>query len=149
MIANSFDEIEVLLVEDNKNDKELILRILKKHNFANKIFVVKNGEEALDYLFSTGQYLHKSIHPLPKLVILDLKLPKVSGLEVLEKIKSDTQTRMVPVVVFTSSQEEKDQMECYRLGTNSFVVKPINFERFVQATSEIGLYWLFLNKPVN
>lgn len=138
------DEVEILLVEDSKNDRELILRSLKKNNITSNVFTAKNGEEALEYIFATAQY-ERDRHLLPKVVLLDLKLPKMNGFEVLKAIKSDERTRIIPVVIFTSSQEEKDKLESYKLGSNSFVVKPIKYENFVQAVSEIGHYWLSLN----
>lgn len=139
------DEVEILLVEDNKNDRELIIRSLKKNNITSKVFTVKNGVEAIEYIFATAQYNKRNRHLLPKVVLLDLKLPKMNGFEVLKAIKSDERTRIIPVVIFTSSQEERDKLESYKLGSNSFVVKPIKYENFVQAVSEIGHYWLSLN----
>ena len=137
---------EVLLVEDNPSDAELTLRAFKKHNLENKVFVVKDGEEALDFLFSTGQYAGRNINTHPKVVFLDLKLPKVSGIEVLRKLKSDERTRRIPIVVVTSSQEEQDIKECYSLGVNSYIQKPIEFDNFVKAIAEAGLYWVVTNK---
>lgn len=138
--------VEVLLVEDNPNDIELELRAFKKNNLANKVFVVKDGAEALDYLFRTGAYTGRQHYNAPKLVILDLKLPKVHGLEVLRKIKEDERTKTIPVVILTSSKEEKDLIESYQLGVNSYITKPIEFEKFIQVAAELGLYWLILNK---
>ncbi len=139
---------DILLVEDNPNDVELELRALKKHNLANSVFVVKDGAEALDYLFGTGLYAnHREQYTRPKVVLLDLKLPKVSGLEVLKKIREHELTKTLPVVILTSSNEEKDLLEGYKLGVNSYIVKPIEFDKLIQATSELGLYWLLLNKP--
>jgi CheY-like chemotaxis protein len=140
--------VEILLVEDNPRDVEMTMRALKKHNLANKVHVVKDGAEALDYLFATGAYANRDRNPVPKVVLLDLKLPKVSGLEVLKKVKSDERTQTIPVVVLTSSQEEKDMIESYRLGVNSYIVKPVDFDKFVEAVSEVGLYWLLINKPL-
>ncbi len=140
------DEVEILLVEDNPNDVELTLRALKKHNLANRVHVAKDGAEALDFIFATGAYSRRDIDHRPKVVLLDLKLPKVDGLEVLARIKSDERTRAIPVVVLTSSREEKDIVESYRMGVNSYIVKPVDFEKFVQAVSELGLYWLLLNQ---
>lgn len=137
---------EILLVDDNKNDRELILLALKMNNFDKRVCVVKDGEEALEYIFATGRYASRPPFTLPKVIFLDLKLPKVSGLEALEKIKSHALTKTVPVVVFTSSQQEKDRHESYRLGTNSFVVKPINYEKFMEVVSELGVYWLQINQ---
>ncbi|MCF6158754.1 MAG: response regulator [wastewater metagenome] len=145
-MMSNIQEGEILLIEDNKNDKELILRALKEYNLDEKVFSVKDGAEALDYIFTTGQYARRNTS-LPKVIILDLKLPKVNGLEVLEAIRSHEQTRLLPVVVFTSSNQEEDKLKSYQLGTNSFVVKPIDYEQFFQAVSQLGLYWLLLNQP--
>lgn len=141
------EEVEILLVEDNPNDVELTLMTLKKHNLANKVQVVNDGAEALEYIFATGAYAHRKIEETPKVVFLDLKLPKVDGIEVLRKIKSDERTKLTPVIVLTSSQEEQDIVKSYKLGVNSYVVKPVEFENFARAVSELGLYWLLLNKP--
>lgn len=146
--ATNTPNYEVLLVEDDPNDAELTLRALRKNNLANMVFVVRDGEEALDYIFATGKYSGQGINIPPKVIFLDLKLPKVSGLEVLRKIKSDERTKSIPVVVVTSSQESKDVRECYRLGVNSYIQKPIEFENFVKAISEVGLYWLVINKTM-
>ncbi len=140
-------EVEILLVEDNPNDAELAIRALKKHNLANKVHVVKDGVEALDFIFGTGTYTDRDINDKPRVVFLDLKLPKVDGIEVLKKIKSDERTKTIPVVVLTSSTEERDIIESYQLGVNSYIVKPIDFDKFVDAVSELGLYWLLLNQP--
>jgi CheY-like chemotaxis protein len=140
-------EIEILLVEDNPNDVELALRALKKHNLANKVHVVKDGAEALEYIFGTGSYASRDVNNKPKVVFLDLKLPKVDGLEVLRRIKSDERTKVIPIVVLTSSTEERDIIESYQLGVNSYIVKPIDFDKFMDAVSELGLYWLLLNHP--
>ena len=145
-MANT-SEVEILLVEDNPNDVELALRALKKHNLSNKVHVVKDGAEALEYIFANGAYAHRKVDDRPKVVLLDLKLPKVDGLEVLRRIKSDEQTKIIPVVVLTSSKEERDLVESYRLGANSYITKPVDFESFVKAVSELGLYWLLLNQP--
>ncbi len=140
--------IEILLVEDNPRDVEMTLRALRKHNLANNVHVVKDGAEALDFIFSRGAYAHRDPNHVPKVVLLDLKLPKVSGLEVLRAIKGDEQARTIPVVVLTSSQEEKDMVESYRLGVNSYIVKPVDFDKFVEAVGQLGLYWLLINKPL-
>ncbi len=132
-------EVEILLVEDNPADVELTLRALRKNNLANRVHVARDGEQALEYIFGTGD--------APKLVILDLKLPKVDGLEVLRRIKADERTRVIPVVVMTSSQEERDVVESYRLGVNSYIVKPVDFNKFIHSVIDLGLYWLVLNKP--
>jgi CheY-like chemotaxis protein len=138
--------VEILLVEDNPNDVELTLRALKKHNLTNQVQVVTDGVQALDYLFGTGAFAG-SKHPVPpKVVFLDLKLPKVNGREVLRRMKADPNTRMIPVVVLTSSKEESDIVESYKLGVNSYVVKPLDFEKFVGVVSELGLYWVLLNQ---
>jgi len=141
------NEVEILLVEDNPNDVELTLRALKKNNLTNKVHVVKDGAEALEYIFATGAYASRDINCIPKVILLDLKLPKVDGLEVLRRIKSDERTKVIPVVVLTSSKEERDLVESYKLGANSYIAKPVNFESFVKAVVELGLYWLLLNQP--
>ena len=141
------NEVEILLVEDNPNDVELTLRALKKHNITNRVHVVKDGAEGLEYIFATGAYAHRKIEDHPRVILLDLKLPKVDGIDVLRQIKSDERTKMIPVVVLTSSKEERDLAESYKLGANSYVTKPVGFESFVKAVSELGLYWLLLNQP--
>ena len=138
--------IEILMVEDNLYDEELALHALRNHNLANHIQVVHDGAEALDYVFCTGNYAHRSIEDAPKLILLDLKLPKVDGLEVLKRIKSDPRTKNVPVVMLTSSSQERDIIESYELGVNSYIVKPVDFEQFSQAVQQIGFYWLLLNQ---
>ncbi len=140
------DEVEIILVEDNSTDVELTLRALKKHNFANKVYVVNDGAEALDFPFATGSYKGRDINHKPTVILLDLKLPKVDGLEVLRKIKSEERTRNIPVVVLTSPKEEKDRIESYKLGVNSYIAKPVDFNQFTKAVSELGLYWLLLNE---
>jgi two-component system, response regulator len=142
----SLMDVEILLVEDNPNDVELTLRALQKQNLANKVFVVKDGAEALEFIFATGLYSGRKVEEHPKVVLLDLKLPKVDGIEVLRKIKSDPRTKDMPVVMLTSSQEERDVIETYKLGVNSYIVKPVDFSNFVHAVSELGLYWGLLNK---
>ena len=139
-------EVEILLVEDNPNDAEMALRALKKNNLSNKVLIVKDGEEALDYLYSRGKFAAKNLNCRPKIILLDLKLPKVDGKEVLRAIKSDPEKKTIPVIVLTSSQEESDIFESYQLGVNSYIVKPVDFDKFVDAVREIGLYWLLLNK---
>ena len=138
--------IEILLVEDNPQDVELTLRALKRHNLANKVHVVKDGAEALDFLFCTGSYAERDMNHTPKVILLDLKLPKVDGLEVLRTIKSDERTKLIPVVVLTSSREEQDMVDSYKLGVYSYIVKPVDFDKFVDAVGELGLYWLLLNE---
>ncbi|HYR92480.1 MAG TPA: response regulator [Terriglobia bacterium] len=140
------EDVEILLVEDNPNDVELTLRALQKQNLASKVFVVKDGAEALEFLFATGLYAKRKIDDRPKVILLDLKLPKVDGIEVLRKIKADPRTKNTPVVMLTSSQEERDVMESYKLGVNSYIVKPVDFSNFVHAVSELGMYWGILNK---
>ena len=139
--------VEILLVEDNKNDVELIKQALKKHGLANKVLTVDDGQKALEYIFVTGPFSGRDINVKPKLIILDLKLPKIDGLEVLRRIKSDERTKTIPVVMLTSSKEEKHAIESYKLGVNSYIVKPVEFEKLVQSTAELGLYWLLVNKP--
>lgn len=138
--------IEILMVEDNLYDEELALHALRNHNLANHIQVVHDGAEALDYVFCTGSYAHRSIEDTPKLILLDLKLPKVDGLEVLKRIKSDSRTKSIPVVMLTSSSQERDIIDSYELGVNSYIVKPVDFEQFSQAVQQIGFYWLLLNQ---
>ncbi len=141
------NKVEILLVEDNPTDVELTLRTLKKHHLANHVHVVGDGAEALDFIFATGTYKGMEVEKKPKVILLDLKLPKVDGLEVLRKVKSDERTKDIPVVVLTSSKEEKDRVESYRLGVNSYIVKPVDFNQFTKAVSELGLYWVLLNEP--
>src|SRR5688572_7073623 len=140
------NEVEILLIEDNPNDVELTMRALKKNNLGNKVFAVHDGEEALEFIFATGRYAGRNINVPPKVIFLDLKLPKISGIEVLQKIKADEKTKTIPVVVVTSSQETHDIQECYKYGVNSFIQKPIEFDNFVKAISDAGLYWLIINK---
>jgi CheY-like chemotaxis protein len=142
----NMNEVEVLLVEDNPSDAELTLRALKKHNLANKLVHVKDGAEAIDFLFAQGVYSSRKVENGPKLVLLDLKLPKVDGIEVLRKIKKDDRTKLICVVVMTSSREDRDLKECYELGVNGYVVKPVEFENFARAVSQLGFYWLLLNE---
>lgn len=139
-------EVEILMAEDNPNDTELALRALKKQNLTNKIHVVKDGEEALDFIFAKGAYAERNKVDIPKLILLDLKLPKVDGLEVLRQIKADEFTKRIPVVVLTSSREESDLIESYKLGANSYIVKPIDFDKFIDCVGKLGLYWLLLNE---
>jgi len=139
--------VEILLVEDNPDDAELTLNSLKKNNLANKVHLVEDGEEALNYLFAKGRYSERRIQEKPKLILLDLKLPKVDGLEVLQKIKQDEKLKTIPVVVLTSSREESDIIKSYRVGVNSYIVKPVDFDKFTKSVSDLGLYWLLLNQP--
>ncbi len=145
-MLNSPNVIEILLIEDNPNDAELALRALKKHGLANKLKLLQDGAEALEFIFATGGYADRDLNHRPKLILLDLKLPKVDGLEILRRIKADERTRTIPVVVMTSSQEELDIVESYRLGVNSYIVKPVDFDKFVQSVADLGFYWLLLNK---
>ncbi len=142
----TLEDVEILLVEDNPNDVELTLRALQKQNLSSKVFVVKDGAEALDFIFATGTYSQRKIENLPKVILLDLKLPKVDGIEVLRRVKSDERTRYTPVVMLTSSQEERDVLATYNLGVNSYIVKPVDFSNFIHAISELGVYWGILNK---
>ena len=138
---------EILLVEDNPDHVELALHVLNNHKIANRIHVARDGAEALDFLFGKGEYEARNpTEDAPRVILLDLKLPLVDGLDVLRAIKKDSRTRMIPVVVFTSSTEERDMVESYRLGVNSFIVKPVDFEQFSDCMREIGLYWLLLNE---
>ncbi|MDD5204883.1 MAG: response regulator [Desulfobacterales bacterium] len=138
------EKTEIVLIEDNPTDAELTLHALKKSNLANNVKVLRDGEEALEYLFSACPL--PGTVGCPYLILLDLKLPKISGLEVLEKIRSDERTKMIPVVVLTSSAEEKDRVESYKLGVNSYIVKPVEFDNFAKVVAEIGFYWILLNK---
>jgi two-component system, response regulator len=141
------NEVEILLVEDNPADVELTLRALKKNNIANRVEVAGDGEEALDFIFARGKYSERRIESLPKLILLDLKLPKIGGLEVLKEIKGNPRTRVIPVVILTSSKEEKDIVESYSLGVNSYIVKPVDFSKFVDSVRDLGMYWLLINQP--
>jgi CheY-like chemotaxis protein len=140
-------KVEILLVEDNPHDAELTLRALKRHNLANNVYVARDGEEALDFIFGSGPFARKSQNGL-KVILLDLKLPKVGGLEVLQRLKSDEKTKTIPVVVLTSSHEDRDIQKAYELGVNSYVVKPVEFESFAKSVAELGFYWLLMNKPL-
>ena len=139
--------VEILLVEDNPRDVELTLHVFQRHYLSNRVHVVRDGAEALEFLFCTGAYAERNIHQAPKVMLLDLKLPKVDGLEVLRRIKADARTRTIPVVVLTSSREEPDIAESYHLGVNSYIVKPVDFEQFTEAVRLLGMYWLLLNQP--
>lgn len=142
------NSVEILLVEDNLSDAELTIRELKKHNMANNLIHLKDGEEALDFLFATGKYAgSRGLQYPPKVVLLDIQMPKVNGIEVLERIKADPKTRSVPVVILTSSKENPDIQKCYELGANSYIVKPVNFDGFAEAIKNLGFYWLLLNQP--
>ena len=139
--------VEILLVEDNPQDLRLTQRALKKANLANHIHVARDGQEALEFIFCEGEYAGRKIENAPKVILLDLKLPKVDGKEVLERIKTDPRTKMIPVVVLTSSKEQSDVVESYNLGVNSYIVKPVNFEGFAAAVRQLGMYWLLHNQP--
>src|SRR5262245_16268197 len=141
------EEVEILLVEDNVFDAELTLRALQRRHLANKVIHVKDGEEALNFLFGRGAFSLRKPNDHPKVVLLDLKLPKVDGLEVLREMKSNEKTRTIPVVVLTSSKEQQDIIESYQLGVNSYIVKPVEFENFSEAIAELGFYWVVLNQP--
>ena len=141
-----YTESEILLVEDDPNDAELAMRAFKQNNLANSVHHVSDGAEALEYIFAQGRYTKRNIEIPPKVILLDLKLPKVNGLQVLEKIKSDERTKRIPVVVVTSSKEDIDLQKCYKLGVNSYIQKPVDFDSFVKVLSNAGLYWLLLNK---
>jgi CheY-like chemotaxis protein len=138
--------VEILLVEDNPDDLELALRALRKANISNLIHIARDGEEALQFIFCEGPHSARRIEDSPKVILLDLKLPKVDGLEVLKRLKLDPRTRTIPVVVLTSSKEQNDVVESYQLGVNSYIVKPVNFEGFVAAVQQLGMYWLLLNQ---
>jgi two-component system, response regulator len=142
-----FSAIEILIVEDNPRDAELTVRALKKNNLANNILVAKDGDEALDFFFCRGKFENRSFTNPPKVVLLDLKLPKVNGLEVLKIVKADKRTANIPIVVVTSSKQEPDIKDAYALGVNSYVVKPVDFDQFINAMSSLGLYWLLVNEP--
>jgi len=136
----------ILLVEDNSDDIELTLRSLKMHNILNKVAVTRDGEEALNFLFAKGVYADRKMHDLPILILLDLKLPKVDGFEVLKSIRSDQRTKRIPVVILTSSKEEQDLFNSYNLGVNSYILKPVDFNQFSEVIKQVGLYWLLLNE---
>ena len=141
-----FSEVEILLVEDNPYDAELTIRALRSKGLANKLLTFADGVEALDFLFGTGVYAGRDLAARPKVIFLDLKLPRINGLEVLEKIRADGRTKTIPVVILSSSQEESDIVRSYNLGVNSYMVKPVDFDKFFQTVEELGLYWLLLNK---
>jgi two-component system response regulator len=143
------NEVEILLVEDNPNDAELALRALKENNLANNVIRVCDGEEAIDYIFARGPFKGGVGMNIPKLILLDLKLPKIDGLELLKLIKADPVMKLIPIVVLTSSNEESDMIESYRLGVNSYIVKPVDFDKFIESVRNIGFYWLLVNKQPN
>jgi two-component system, response regulator len=144
---DSANEIEVLLVEDNPHDVELALHAFKRNRFANNIHVVRDGAAALDFVFCTGEYSGRSLENRPRVILLDLKLPLVDGLEVLKRIKSDPRTQMIPVVILTASRQERDIVESYQLGVNSYIIKPVDFDQFTEAVRQLGFYWLLINQP--
>ncbi len=146
-MSNDAKEVEILLVEDNPTDGELAIRALKKAGLSNNLVWVKDGAEALDFLFATGAFAGRDMSFPPKVVLLDLRLPKVDGMEVLRKVKDDERTRAIPVVVLTSSKEDRDVAESYKLGVNSYISKPVEFDAFAKTVSELGLYWLLVNRP--
>ncbi len=143
------EDVEILLVEDNPTDAELATLALREHKLANKLVWVKDGAEALDFLFATGAYAGRNVNGYPKVVLLDLRLPKIDGLEVLRRLKSDERTKRIPVVVVTSSKEDRDVVASYDLGVNSYISKPVDFDEFSKVVSELGLYWLLINRPPN
>ena len=140
-------EVEILLVEDNPSDAELTLRALRKNHLANKVHIAEDGAQAIEYLFGKGETKRQGARPMPKVILLDLKLPKIGGLEVLRRIKCNEQTKTIPVVALTSSNQDSDLQECYKLGVNSYITKPVQFDAFVNAVSELGFYWMMLNQP--
>ena len=143
------EEIEIVLVEDNPDDAELTIRALKKGNITNSLIHLTDGAEALEFIFCTGKFSDRSNNIKPKLILLDLNMPKVNGIEVLQRLKSDEHTKTIPVVVLTSSREDPDVQACYKLGVNSYIVKPVGFANFTKAVSEVGLYWVLQNHPVS
>ena len=143
---SDFEQIEILLAEDNAADAEMTLRALRRNNLANKVHWVKDGEEALDYVLCRGGYAGRNPESPPKLVLLDIKMPKVDGIEVLRQLKSGEKTRSIPIVVMTSSNEERDIVQSYQLGVNSYIVKPVQFEAFLEIVAKIGLYWVITNR---
>jgi len=142
---SELDGPDIILVEDNPDDAEITIRSLKKHHLANKLVWLKNGEEALDFLFARGEYSTRDVKDLPRVVFLDLKLPKVDGIQVLSEIRKNESTKKIPVVVLTSSKQEQDVVTAYNLGVNSYIVKPVEFENFAKAIVDVGLYWLVIN----
>jgi two-component system response regulator len=143
----NLNEIEIVLVEDNIEDAELTIRALKKQNMANNLIHLSNGAEALDFIFAQGIYEGRNLNVKPKLILLDLKMPKVNGIEVLRELKANETSKAIPVVVLTSSREDPDIKVCYDLGVNSYIVKPVEFDGFLKAVSSLGLYWLLINQP--
>ena len=146
-MADTDSSVDILMVEDNANDEALTLHELAKYHLTNRIQVVRDGQEALEYIFCTGRYASRDIKEQPHVILLDIKLPYIDGLEILKRIKSDQRTRTIPVVMLTSSREERDLIESYRLGVNSYIVKPVDFDQFKESARTLGMYWLLLNKP--
>ena len=146
-MANSDGRVDILMVEDNANDEALTLHELAKYQLTNRVQVVRDGQEALEYIFCTGRYATRDIKDQPNVILLDIKLPFIDGLEVLRRIKQDQRTRIIPVVMLTSSREESDLIESYRLGVNSYIVKPVDFDQFKESARTLGMYWLLLNRP--
>jgi CheY-like chemotaxis protein len=144
---NEANEIEILLVEDNQDDLDMALRAMRKANLTNRIQAARDGAEALEFVFCEGAFAGRRFESPPKVILLDLKLPKVDGMDVLKRIKGDPRTKMIPVVILTSSKEQRDVVESYNLGVNSYIVKPVNFEQFVASVQELGMYWLLHNQP--
>jgi two-component system, response regulator len=147
VMAMNGEVVEILLVEDNPSDIELTLHVFEQHNITNKVHVVRDGIEALEFIFCTGRYAGRSLADGPRFILLDLKLPFVDGREVLRRVKADAATSAIPVVVITSSREERDVMESYHLGVNSYIAKPVDFEQLTETVRQIGLYWLIINEP--
>ncbi len=146
-MKDKINEVEILLVEDNMSDAELIIRALRKVNLSNNLVHVRDGEEAIEFIFAEGRYIEREVKNVPRVILLDIKMPKVDGIEVLKRIKENERTKSIPVVIMTSSKEEQDIIKSYQLGVNSYVVKPVNFDSFSKAVSELGLYWVLINQP--
>jgi two-component system response regulator len=142
----SAESTEILMIEDNAGDAELTLRALKKQNLANHVIHLKDGAEALDYVFAKGKYAGRDVNNLPKMILLDLNMPKIGGLDVLKKIKSEPLTQKIPVIILTSSAEDPDVKKCYALGANSYIVKPVEFSNFSKTVADLGMYWMIINK---
>jgi len=140
-------QVEILLVEDNADDAEMAIHALRKKNLANKLIHLQDGEEALDFLFGTGKFAGRDTNIRPRLILLDLKMPKIDGIQVLAKVKSHDATKKIPIVILTSSKEDPDLSRCYELGANSYIVKPVEFDSFINIVTELGMYWMLLNQP--